>query len=129
MKLSVNDFINNTETNDFKVYSVDLNIAKTEFNISFEGVYYFKENTQKPIVMENGGEISISSFESFEARYFMTKEKLLYTLDYKNIEMIGEVNEKSYEDEVFRLAGFGKNSGYWIEYLIKKGIVVIYLKD
>lgn len=129
MKLSISGFITKTELNDFKVYSVDFDIKNYEFKVSIEGAYWFKENTLKPIVMENGGYITIRLYDSFEARYFSPQDKLWRTLDYKNIEPLDEVNEKSYKNGILKLGGIGKNSGYWIEYIIKGGEIEVYLKD
>ena len=129
MKLSIADFATKTELNDFKVDSVELDINNYEFKISIEGAYWFKENTLKPVVMENGGSITVKSYDSFEARYFTPQDKLWRTLDYKDIEPLDEVNEKTYENRILKLAGIGKKSGYWIEYLIKGGEIEVYLKD
>jgi len=129
MKLSISDFDTKIELNDFKVYSVDLDTDNYEFKVTIEGAYWLKENTLKPAVMENGGFIAVRSYDSFEARYFTPQDKLWRTLDYKNIEPLDEVNEKSYENGILKLAGIGKESGYWIEYLIKGGEIEVHLKD
>jgi hypothetical protein len=50
-------------------------------------------------------------------------------LDYKNLEVIDEINEKSYENGVLRLAGMGKKSGNWIEYLIEGGEINIFFNE
>ncbi|MBA2655337.1 MAG: hypothetical protein H0U71_09795 [Gammaproteobacteria bacterium] len=129
MKLSVSDFITKIELNDFKVYNVDFDVNIREFKVSIEGAYWFKENASNPIVMENGGYITARSYDSFEARCFSPQDRLWRTLDYKNLEIFDEVNEKSFENGILRLAGFGKKSGHWIEYLIKGGEIEVYLKD
>lgn len=129
MKFTVSDFVTKTELNDFKVYSINLDIKKSEFKVFLEGAYWFKENTSQPIAMEDGGYVSVSAYSAFEARYFLPQDKLWYTLDYNDLEIIDEVNEKSYEGGILRLAGIGKKSGYWIEYLIGGGEIEIYFKE
>lgn len=56
-------------------------------------------------------------------------DRMTHSLDYKNIEPLDEVNEKTYENRILKLAGIGKKSGFWIEYLIKGGEIEVYLKD
>lgn len=129
MKLSISDFATKTELNDFKVYGIALDINNYEFKVSIEGAYWFKDDNSEPVEMENGGSIIVRSYESFEARYFSPKDKLWRTLDYENIEPLYEINEKTYENKILKLAGMGKKSGYWIEYLIDGGECEVYLKD
>lgn len=125
MKLSVLDFINKTEKNDFKVYAIHLDPKNDKLQISIEGTYWFKEKNAKPIIMENGGSIIAKSYISFEARYFSPQDKLWRTLDYENIELFDEINVKSYQNKILTLAGNGRKSGYWIEYLIDGGEIEI----
>lgn len=108
MKISLSDFITKTELNDFKVYSVDLDVNNYEFKVFIEGAYWFEEDNSKPLMMENGVLVTIRLYESFEARYFSPRDKLWHTLDYKNVELVDEVNEKAYENGVLKLAGIGK---------------------
>lgn len=121
VKLLISDFATQTELNDFKVYSVDLDIGNHVFKVVIEEAYLFKENIQHPIVMENGGFITVKSYDEFETRYFSPQDKLWHTFDYQNIEPLDEINEKNYENKILKLAGMGKKSGYWIEYLIEGG--------
>lgn len=76
MKLSISALITKTKLNDFKVYGVDLDINNYEFKVSIEGAYWFKDDNSEPVEMENGGYIIVRSYESFEARYFLSKDKL-----------------------------------------------------
>ncbi len=99
------------ELNDFKVYGVDLDTVNYEFKVTVEGAYWFKENTLKPVVMEKGGFIAVTLYDSFEARYFTPQDKLWRTLDYSSIEPLDEVNEKVYENGILKLAGLEKKVG------------------
>ncbi len=121
MKFTVSEFSANLELNDFKIQSVSLDIEKAEFKMALEGAYWFQNSESIPKAMENGGFIRVRNYGSFEARYFFPKDKLWRTLDYENLEIIEEVNEKTYFNEELKLAGFGKNNGFWVEYLIWRG--------
>lgn len=121
MKLTLTQFIKDTELNDFKVNDIRLNVAARQFKVNLEGAYWFENGSSKPIILEKGGLITINNYSSFEAKYFSPEDNLWRTLDYESLEIIDEINEKSYDGEVLKLAGIGKNSGYWIEYLIKSG--------
>jgi hypothetical protein len=126
MKFSLTQLVKDIELNDFKVDCIELGIEAKRIKISLEGAYWFNDRNSKPVVLEKGGVILIKDYSSFEARYFCPKDKLWRTLDYKSLEVIDEINEKSYADGVLKLAGIGKYSGNWIEYLIKSGDYEIY---
>lgn len=127
-KLNLQEFVENTELNDFKIQSINLNTNDFIFELAIEGAYYFEKNDSTPIIFEDGGAIKIQNYRSFEARYFSPQNKLWNTLDYSRLDMITEINEKTYKDGVLRLAGMGKN-GDWIEYLINGGETDITLND
>lgn len=121
MKFTVSELSSNLELNDFKIQSVFLDVENAEFKMVLEGAYWFQNSASSPRAMEKGGIIQVRNYGSFEARYFLPKDKLWRTLDYENLEVIGEVNEKTYLNEELKLAGFGKTNGYWVEYLIWRG--------
>jgi hypothetical protein len=129
MKFTILELLSNIELNDFKIESISLDVKNKEFRLILEGAYWFENSVSKPKVMENGGVIKVHNYSSFEARYFLPKDKLWCTLDYENLEIIDEINEKSYENSVLKLAGFGKRNGYWIEYLIRGGEFEISFKE
>lgn len=118
--LTPSELINKTELNDNKVKKIHLDIEGFTFLIETEGAYYFEDETSPPILFRNYGKIFVKNYSAFEARSFSPKEKLWRTLDYENIEMIVEINEKSFKDGVLSLAG-GSKAGDWIEYLIYGG--------
>lgn len=129
MKLALSQFVQDMELNDFKVNRIELDVNTRNFSIDLEGAYLFRNGVSKPVLLEKGGLVTVSSYSSFEARYFCPNDKLWRTLDYELLEAVDEINEKSYNDEILKLAGIGKNSGNWIEYLIKSGEYEIYFNE
>ena len=127
-KLTALELVEKTELNDFKVKSIELDIKNFFFSIELEGAYFFENKSSSPVALENGGEIKVKNYTAFEARYFLPKEKLWKSLDYENLEKVVEINDKSYKDAIFRLAGSGGN-GYWVEYLIDGGEIEINFVD
>lgn len=76
MKLTISEFMTNTELNDWKVKNVLLDVKKIEFQIIIEGGYWFKDATSEPKLMEGGGIIRVRHYSSFEARYFVPQDRL-----------------------------------------------------
>jgi hypothetical protein len=128
MEFSIPAFLENVETNDFKIETVYLDKKKLKFELTLEGAYWLRNSMLKPKTLK-GGMIKVSNYVSFEARYFDVRSKLWNTLDYEKLEIIDEINEKTYKDSVLCLAGMGRESSEWIEYLIKGGEVQILFEE
>jgi hypothetical protein len=129
MEFSIPAFLENVETNDFKIETVYLDKKNHKFELTLEGAYWFRNSsTLKPEILK-GGMIKVSNYVSFEARYFDIKSKIWNTLDYEKLEIIDEINEKTYKDSVLCLAGMGRESSQWIEYLIEDGEVQILFEE
>ena len=118
MKITLSEFISNIELNDYRVLSVSLDIQKREFKLITNGCYWFKDPSLKGVDIEGEGLIKAINYRSFEARYFSSKDRLWYNLNYENIELMWEINVKSYENSILNLAGNSAKNSYWIEYLI-----------
>ena len=121
MKFSLQDFLNHIVLNDCRVKSITLDIVKFEFEIIFEDAFWIKNNSSDELDTLNNGFLKIKNYIAFEARYFSKDTRLWETLDYKNLDMIKEVNEKYYSNNILTLSGFGKRTGEWIEYKIDGG--------